>query len=103
MLSALKELFSRENLDPVVATLGYLLLGAFLGGLSAPMLPRRLLRPGPFPGVSLFLSPLVTGAALECWGRYRRRAGHATTNLATWYGGAALALGAALARFLLVL
>ena len=89
----------RKNRSPFVAALGYLLLGAALGALWVWLAPNRLLQGRTLPGVSLILGPLAVGGVMEAWGRHRRAAGHATTNLATWYGGAAFALGIAIVRF----
>jgi len=86
----------------VLAALGYLLLGAVLGAFLAWALPRRFLPFTGIPGLSLLLSPLGAGLLMEWWGRRRRAGGHSTTNLATWYGGAAFAFGAALARYFLL-
>ena len=101
-LASLKAALGRENRDPIVASCGYLFLGMTLGGISLVLLPGRLLSPPPIAGASLFLMPLGAAVALEWWGRYRRRTGHETTNLATWYGGSAFAFGAALVRFLFI-
>jgi hypothetical protein len=98
-LAAAKEARGRENWDPVLATVGYFVLGGILGGLSVWALPERLLQAGPFPGLSLVFSPLGAGLTMAWWGKFRRARGHATTNLATWYGGGAFALGMSLIRF----
>lgn len=99
-LGSVKAALGRENRNPVLATVGYLLAGGILGFLSASLFPERILRPGPIPGLSLILAPVVAGAAMRSWGQYRRDHGHSTTNLATWYGGGALALGIALVRYI---
>ena len=101
-LEATQAALGRQNRDPVLATFGYLMLGATIGGLSIWLLPGRILPRAPRPGLSLVLSPVAAGAALELWGRHRRAHGQPTTNLATWHGGGALALGLALVRYLLV-
>jgi len=98
-LEGLKEARGRENRHPLVASLGYLLLGGAMGALWVWLVPGRILVGRALPGASLALAPLFIGAAMEAWGRHRRAAGHATTNLATWYGGAAFALGIAVVRF----
>ncbi len=99
-LSSVKEATGRENRDPVLATLGYLLLGALLGGATLLVAPDRLLPVVARPGLSLFLAPLLAGVAMHFWGEFRRGRGHSPTNLATFWGGAAFAFAAALARFL---
>jgi hypothetical protein len=84
----------------VAATLGFLVLGAILGGISVLVWPHRVVAPGPVPGLSVVLNPLAAGLAMHLWGGYRAAGGHATSSLATWYGGGALALGMSLMRFL---
>ncbi len=98
-LTGLKEALGRQNRHPYLAAVGYFTLGAAVGALSLWFWPQRLLRSGPVPGLSLLLSPLAGGAAMEAWGRFRRQRGHDTTNLATFVGGAAFALGCAIVRF----
>ena len=85
-----------------MAAVGYFVLGCTLGGLLLLAVPHRMVRPGSIPGLSLVLSPLAAGAAMHAWGRHRRARGHATTNLATFQGGAALAFGLALVRYVFV-
>jgi peptidoglycan/LPS O-acetylase OafA/YrhL len=101
-LAALKDLFDRENRAPQLATFGYLLLGALVGGLFVWGYPQRLTPPSAYRGISLAVAPFAGGAVMEAWGALRRSRGHETTQLATWYGGAAFLFGLALVRFLLV-
>jgi hypothetical protein len=98
-LAGLKEALGRENRSPQFAAVGYFILGASLGGVSLLLCPGRLLWQPPVPGLSLFAAPLAGGGAMLAWGRFRRRRGHDTTNLASFPGGAAFALGYALVRF----
>ena len=98
--STYKATYGRENHDPIVAAIGYSLLGALLGGASLFIWPDRIFEAGPIPGVSLLVSPLGAGLAMHAWGSYRRNRGHVTTNLATFLGGAAFAIGTALVRFI---
>ena len=99
-VGAFKEAYDRTNRNPVLATIAYLLLGGAVGAVSGWLLPYRLVRPGPFPGISVFLAPVISGGAMHVFGKYRRARGHVTTNLATFYGGAAFAFGVSLVRFL---
>jgi hypothetical protein len=76
--------------------------GVALGLLSAVALPRRVLPTPRTPGLSLLFSPLASGLVMREWGAHRREGGHATSGLATFWGGASFALGAALGRFVMV-
>ena len=98
--SSLKAALDRPSRNPLLAALGYLILGALVGGATLALWPARLVPPGPVPGLSLVLGPLAVGGLMQSWGRYRLSRGHVTTNLATFLGGAAFAFGTALVRFL---
>jgi hypothetical protein len=76
--------------------------GAALGLLSGLLWSERLLPRPRTAGFSLIASPLVSGFAMHAWGSFRRERDHATSVLATFHGGAAFALGAAIGRFALV-
>ena len=54
--------------------------------------PGRLLYPLVLPGLGVFVSAAATGAVLYGWGRLRESGGGSTTQLETFYGGAAFAL-----------
>lgn len=92
----------RRKPHPVVATVGWLLVGAGLGWLFAWLVPQRLFPRGPFHGASLVIGPLAVGLVMRLWGDYQRGRGRQTTQLATFHGGAAFALGSSAVRFLLV-
>lgn len=98
--SSYKATHGRPNHHPLIAAIGYFLVGAALGAASLLIWADRFFEPGAIPGLSLLLSPLGAGVAMHAWGAYRRTRGHVTTNLATFLGGAAFALGTALVRFL---
>jgi len=79
--SSLKAAFDRPSHNPLLAGLGYLFVGALVGGATLALWPERLLRPGPVPGLSLVLGPIGVGSLMHAWGTYRRSHGHVTTNL----------------------
>ena len=99
-MAAFKDAFGRENRSPVLAAFGYLVLGAVAGGVSLWLYPERFLRPAIVPGLSVLVAPLAGGAVMHAWGEFRGARGHATTNLATFWGGAALLFSYSLARVL---
>jgi hypothetical protein len=100
LLATFKSAFNRQACNAVLATLGYLILGAVLGAVSLFIWPDRVTRSVFFPGLSMLLGPLAAGFAMHAWGQYRLHRGHVTTFLATFYGGAAFALGVAVVRLL---
>jgi hypothetical protein len=87
---------------PVAATAGLVALGAVVGAVSAWLFPHRLTSWALAPLWSVLIAPLVVGAALHFFGVWRRRRGHATTHLATFYGGAAFAFAYAVTRLLVL-
>jgi len=90
----------RDQHHPVVAGMCLLLLGALLGEISCWVWPHRIVGPGPYPGSSLLLSPVVNGVAADALGDWRERRGRPRSYLATFWGGALFAFGMAGARFL---
>ena len=90
------------RLHPIAAGATLLLLGAGLGAASWWVWPHRLVSSGPFPGISLVLSPLANGLLADAFGTLRENHGHRRTALATFWGGALFAFGMAGVRFWLV-
>jgi hypothetical protein len=98
---AVFEVFSdSEETNPILAIVGYLTLGAVTGGLSLLLISHRLVRTSRFHGISLFLSPLVTGSIMSLVGRRLRRRGKQAAQIETFAYGFAFALGMATIRFL---
>lgn len=73
-----------------------------MGGLVTWVLPTRLLGTPAVPGASLVVSPLLNGALMHYYGAWKTRAGGRPSFAATFWGGAAFALGFAVVRLLLV-
>lgn len=100
LLRAAGELFeTSEQPDPVLAACGYLLLGLITGGLSLLVLPHRLIRHSRIPGVSLMISPVITGLMMSLTGRILRLRQKTVTRIESFGYGFAFALGVALVRF----
>ena len=96
------EPFERERrAHPVVAGVSLVLVGGAFGGLLWLLVPTRVL-PAGIPGASLVLSPVLTGTAMEYYGRWREGRGAQRSFAATFWGGALFALGMAAARFILL-
>lgn len=86
----------------VWACLGYAAAGFALGASSAWLLPQRLLPVPRTRGVSLVVSPALSGLAMYSWGSYRRSHGRSASGLGTFWGGASFAFGCALGRFVVI-
>jgi hypothetical protein len=92
----------RSRAHPIVAGLGVVLLGGLAGVLTSLIWPTRLFRPGPLPGASLLVSPLITGLVMDRYGQWRADHGGARSYVATFWGGALFAFSMALVRFVWV-
>jgi hypothetical protein len=102
-LRAIGEVFvDSQVVRPVLATIGYLLLGAMTGGSSVLLFPHPLVPPSRIHGISLLVSPVATGFAMSRIGAALRGRGRRTTPLETFGYGFAFAFGMALIRFFFV-
>ena len=89
-----------ENKYPRLQAVGWFVVGAGVGGLSLAVYSKPLFHRGRLPGVSLLLSPLLTGLVMEQLGRFRAARGKSAQPLSNFHNGAAFAFGFALVRFL---
>src|SRR5690348_5843677 len=62
-----------ERQNPVLSATGYALLGLAVGTLSLLPFPHHLVQPSEIHGVSLLVSPLVTGLMMSWTGEILRR------------------------------
>lgn len=100
MLRAVGEVFQTSELpNPVLAAFGYVLIGLTTGGLSLLFLPHRLIRHSRVPGVSLIISPVMTGLMMALTGKILRRRRKTVTRMESFGYGFAFAFGVALVRF----
>lgn len=97
--SAIRRALSLEN-HPVIQAIIWCAVGMGAGGLSLLIYDQTLFPRGRFRGLSLLLSPLVTGAVMEFVGRKRAARGKPPLPLSNFRNGAAFALGFALMRLL---
>lgn len=86
----------------MLAGIGVAILGAIAGALASLLWPARILHPGPVPGASLLLSPLVNGLVMDRYGRWREGRGDERSTIATFWGGALFAFSMSLVRFVWV-
>jgi hypothetical protein len=85
--------------NPVLATVGYLVLGTITGGLSLLLFPHPPVRPSKMHGISLMISPLITGSLMSMVGYTLRRSGKQAAQIESFGYGFAFALGMAVIRF----
>jgi hypothetical protein len=89
-----------EEWNPVFAIAGYLSLGVVFGFGSLMLFPHPLFHPTKFHGISLLISPLLTGLAMSQLGFLLRRKGKQPVRIESFAYGFAFALGMAVMRFL---
>ncbi len=87
--------------SPARAAIRTALLGIMMGGLSLLVAPHPLVRPSRIRGVSLVVSPVITGLLLSLVGAALRRRGKAVVQIESFGYGFTFAFGMALVRFLL--
>ena len=85
-----------------MAAVGIVLMGGLAGVLTSLIWPTLILRPGPIPGISLLVSPIVSGLVMDRYGAWREDHGAERSHLGTFWGGALFAFSMALVRFLWV-
>ncbi len=90
----------RAEKEPVLAFLGYALLGAAAGALSLLPFPHAFVHGSKWHGMSLIVSPLLAGAGMSIVGWLRRRRGEPLIRLDTFPYAFSFAFGVALIRFL---
>ena len=93
---------SKRRPNPVLAVLGWAVIGGGCGAISALIFPHRVLPWHGRAGISVILAPLLTGAVMKIVGDRRRAAGKETTALATFWGGAVFAFALSAVRLWLV-
>jgi len=85
-----------------ITILKFTLLGLALSFVSILVLPQPLVRPSKFHGISLLISPVVTGLFMGFIGRTVRRRGRTPVQIESFAYGFTFALAFALIRFLMV-
>ena len=100
-LRSLGEPFARsEERNPILAAIGYCLLGLILGGLSLLVFPEPFVRSERFHGINLIFTPVLTGLAMSAVGRLREKQGKYSIKLDSFVYGFLFAFAMALVRFL---
>src|SRR5258708_35962769 len=100
---SIRNLVAESNaISPVLATAVYLLLGTGFGVLSMFLLPHALIHRSRFHGVSLVVSPVLTGLVMSQVGLVLRRKGKDSVQIESFGYGFTFALGVAIIRFFFV-
>jgi hypothetical protein len=98
--SAAEPFREREARNPVLAFVGYALLGIIVGGLSLLIFPQSFVRSAKLHWVSLVITPTLAGLVMSLVGWLRNRQGKTVIRLDSFSYGFIFAFGMALVRFL---
>lgn len=93
------KLTSGRKSNPVVAAIGYVLLGLGLGALSVWLWPQALMADD-LRVINLIVSPLLAGGMMALVGLIVRRRGKNTIRLESFFYGWLFAFSMSLVRFL---
>jgi hypothetical protein len=96
----LRSTLSRTN--PLLIILKFTLLGLGVGLLSSLIIPHPLVHPSRFHGISLLISPVVTGLVMGFIGRTVRRRGRSPVQIESFVYGFTCAFAMAFVRLLMV-
>lgn len=88
----------RRPKNPVVAALGFVILGGAVGGFSLALFPENLV-PEPYRVLNLVLTPLVAGGFMTAMGAWRARKGEERLRIDRFGYGYLFALTVGLLRF----
>ena len=98
-LRSLVEPFRRPKpVSPILAAVGYVIYGGIAGAISL-QIPQMLVIAQPLRVANLIITPVVCGAFMAWFGKYRERKGAATIRLDTFMYGYLFALSMAAVRF----
>ena len=91
-----------EFTNPWLAVLGYIFLGGAAGGLTLLLFPHPLVYHSRVRGISLFISPILTGLGMWVVGNTLRRRNQVPLQIQSFGYGSAFAFGLALVRVFFV-
>jgi hypothetical protein len=98
VIRLLRTLFKANPCTPILAGAGYLLLGSGAGAVTLWLFPHPVFHSSRFHGISLLISPLLTGLAMWQVGRAMRRRGEQPVRIETFSFAFVFALGFASVR-----
>jgi hypothetical protein len=103
ILRMIGEIFETSRpANPLLASVGYALLGSMAGAVSLLLFPHPMVHPSRFHGISLLVSPIATGLLMSFVGSTLRRKGKKVVQIESFWYGFAFALGMAVVRYFFV-
>jgi hypothetical protein len=91
-----------QRQDRVFIGFLFAVFGAAMGLMSTAIFPHPLVHPSRFHGISLIISPAITGLAMFGTGRLVQKLGRKPTRIETFWIGFIFAFAIALVRLVLV-
>jgi hypothetical protein len=89
---------NRSAINAALAAALYFSFGFAVGGASLFLFPHPVFHPSKFHGISLLVSPVLTGMAMSLIGSMIRRRGREPVRIESFGYGFAFALGMAIIR-----
>ncbi|HEX6284469.1 MAG TPA: hypothetical protein VFZ71_06315, partial [Pyrinomonadaceae bacterium] len=86
--------------NPILAGIGYALLGTIAGGVSLLIFPEPFVRSEKFHGINLLISPVLAGLGMAGLGWLLDQSGKRRLQLDSFVFGFIFALPMAIVRFL---
>jgi len=103
IVRSIRNVFEESSaIHPILAAVGYLLLGTVFGMASVRLFPHPLFHPSKFHGISLVISPVITGLVMSQVGALIRRKGRQAVRIESFGYGFTFALGLAMIRVIFV-
>jgi hypothetical protein len=100
---AISKLFKTiSDFNPVATAFALGMLGLLVGSLSVVAYPHPLVHPSRLHGLSVLVSPLITGFVMSQVGRSLRNHGKSVTPVESFGYGFVFAFAMALVRFLML-
>lgn len=100
-LRSLSEPFvPRRERSPILAGVGYALLGLIAGGLSLLIFPNHFVRSEHLHGISLLVSPVLAGLGMAGFGWLLKRTGKRRLRLDSFVYGFIFAFPMAIVRYI---
>jgi hypothetical protein len=98
-LRSLAEVFENRTVqNPLLAVLGYAIMGTILGGLSLLAFPRHFIQNQQLRLLATILTPVVSGLCMSALGAWRRKKGQRLIRLDSFAYGFVFALAMAIIR-----
>lgn len=94
--------YNRKRASPLMAGLGYILMGAIAGGLSLLIMPHSLINDETLRIANLMITPVMAGIVMATIGRWRDNRDQDLMRLDHFWYGYLFALSMAVVRFVWV-